>query len=148
MLTQYKNIDQILSAKQSLSAQRFDPILLQTLQTNNIIPVSFNADIISSNVEFHIYSGDVWVTGQHENQSLPQRPVYFDSITNQEILVSPAPYVLDINQSLQNLKINDGTYKIAVNFFKNLIGITPLISGLAYQEFIFNTSLAPLSMVP
>ena len=122
MLTQYKNIDQILSAKQSLSAQRFDPILLQTLQTNNIIPVSFNADIISSNVEFHIYSRDVWVTGQHENQSLPQRPVYFDSITNQEILVSPAPYVLDINQSLQDLKINAGTYKIAINFFKNLIG--------------------------
>ena len=117
MLTQYKNIDQILTAKQSLSAQRFDPILLQTLQTNNIIPVSFNADIISSNVEFHIYSRDVWVTGQHKNQSLPQRPVYFDSITNQEILVSPAPYVLDINQSLQDLKINAGTYKIAINFF-------------------------------
>ena len=122
MLTQYKNIDQILTAKQSLSAQRFDPILLQTLQTNNIIPVSFNADIIDSTVEFHIYSRDVWVTGQHKNQSLPQTPVYFNSITNQQISFPSSPYVLDINQSLQDLKINAGTYKIAVNFFKNLIG--------------------------
>jgi hypothetical protein len=123
MLTQYKNINQILSAKQSLSAQRLDSTLLGTINTNKQIPVSFNADIINkSTVEFHIYSGDTWVTGQHKNNSLPQKPIYFDSVTKQEISFSSQPFVLDINKSLQDLKINDGTYKLAVNFFKNLIG--------------------------
>ena len=122
MLTQYKNIDQILTAKQSVSAQRFNSILLQTLRTSGTSPFSFNSNIIDSTVEFHIYSRDVWVTGQHKNQSLPQTPVYFNSITNQQISFPSSPYVLDINQSLQDLKINAGTYKIAVNFFKNLIG--------------------------
>jgi|TARA_R110002012_G_scaffold52195_3_gene134132 hypothetical protein len=123
MLTQYKNIDQILSAKQSLSAQRLDSTLLQTIDTNKEIPVSFNDNIINkSTVEFHIYSGDTWVTGQHKNNSLLQVPVYFDSITKNQIQFLSEPFVLDINKSLQDLKINDGTYKLAVNFFKNLIG--------------------------
>mgnify|MGYP003635931459 CR=1 FL=1 len=62
MLTQYKNIDQILTAKQSVSAQRFNSILLQTLRTSGTSPFSFNSNIIDSTVEFHIYSRDVWVT--------------------------------------------------------------------------------------
>ena len=123
MLTQYKNIDQILSANQSLSAQRFDSTLLGTVTTNKLTPVSYNADIINkSTVEFHIYSGDTYITGQHKNNSLPQVPIYFDSVTKKEISFSSQPFVLDINKSLRDLKINDGTYKLAVNFFKNLIG--------------------------
>ena len=80
-----------------------------------------NSNFIST-VEFHLYSGDVWVGGQHKSQSLPNTPVYFNSIDNSEIRFDSQPYVLDIYQELQDLKITNGNYKIAVNFFENLIG--------------------------
>ena len=47
---------------------------------------------------------------------------YFNSIDNIEIRFDSQPYVLDIYQELQDLKITNGNYKIAINFFENLIG--------------------------
>jgi hypothetical protein len=123
MLDQYKNIEQILLAKKSISAQRIDTVQLQNINSNFAAPVYFDNTIINkSTVEFHLYSGDVWISGQHKSQSLPNTPVYFNSIDNTEIRFDSQPYVLDIYQELQDLKITNGNYKIAVNFFKNLIG--------------------------
>jgi hypothetical protein len=123
MLDQYKNIEQISLAKKSISAQRIDPVQLQNINSNFAAPVYFDNTIINkSTVEFHLYSGDVWISGQHKSQSLPNTPVYFNSIDNTEIRFDSQPYVLDIYQELQDLKITNGNYKIAVNFFKNLIG--------------------------
>ena len=123
MLTQYKNIEQILEAKKSISAERLDRNILQTIRTSFINPVSFNNDIVNkSTVEFHIYSGETWLTGQHKNQSLEETPVFYDSVTKKEIRFDSQPYVLDINQQVENLKLNGGTYRIVVNFFENLIG--------------------------
>jgi hypothetical protein len=123
MLDQYKNIEQISLAKQSISAQRIDTVQLQNINSNFADPVYFDNTIINkSTVEFHLYSGDVWISGQHKSQSLPNTPVYFNSIDNTEIRFDSQPYVLDIYQELQDLKITNGNYKIAVNFFKNLIG--------------------------
>ena len=123
MLDQYKNIEQISLAKQSISAQRIDTVQLQNINSNFADPVYFDNTIINkSTVELHLYSGNAWVSGQHKVQSLPIAPVYFDSITNIEIRFDSQPYVLDIYQRLQDLKISNGKYKIAVNFFENLIG--------------------------
>jgi len=123
MLDQYKNIEQISLAKQSISAQRVDTVQLQNINSNFADPVYFDNTIINkSTVELHLYSGNAWVSGQHKVQSLPIAPVYFDSITNIEIRFDSQPYVLDIYQRLQDLKISNGKYKIAVNFFENLIG--------------------------
>jgi len=123
MLDQYKNIEQISLAKKSISAQRIDTVQLQNINSNFADPVYFDNTIINkSTVEFHLYSGDVWVGGQHKSQSLPNTPVYFNSIDNTEIRFDSQPYVLDIYQELQDLKITNGNYKIAVNFFENLIG--------------------------
>ena len=123
MLTQYKNIEQISLAKKSISAQRIDTVQLQNINSNFSNPITFNDNIINkSTVEVHLYSGNDWVSGQHKVQSLPITPVYFDSITNIEIRFDSQPYVLDIYQQLQDLKISNGKYKIAVNFFENLIG--------------------------
>ena len=123
MLDQYKNIEQISLAKKSISAQRIDTVQLQNINSNFAAPVYFDNTIINkSTVEFHLYSGDVWISGQHKSQSLPNTPVYFNSIDNTEIRFDSQPYVLDIYQELQDLKITNGNYKIAVNFFKNLIG--------------------------
>lgn len=123
MLDQYKNIEQISLAKKSISAQRIDTVQLQNINSNFSNPITFNNNIINnSTVEFHLYSGDVWISGQHKSQSLPNTPVYFNSIDNTEIRFDSQPYVLDIYQELQDLKITNGNYKIAVNFFENLIG--------------------------
>ena len=123
MLDQYKNIEQISLAQKSVSAQRIDTVQLQNINSNFTNPVYFDNDIINkSTVEFHLYSGDVWVTGKHKNQSLPNTPVYFNKTDNTEILFNSQPFVLDIYQELQNLQITDGNYKIAINFFENLIG--------------------------
>jgi len=123
MLTQYKNIEQILEAKKSISAERLNRNILQTISTSFINPVSFNNDIVNkSTVEFHIYSGETWLTGQHKNQSLEETPIFYDSVTKKEIRFDSQPYVLDINQQVKNLKLNSGTYRIVVNFFENLIG--------------------------
>ena len=122
-LTQYKNIDQILSAKNSLSADRIDKTQLQNITTNLLDPVTFNNNIVNnSTVEFHIYSGETWITGQHKNQSLEQTPTFYNSVTKKEIRFDSQPYVLDINQQTEQLKLNGGTYRIVVNFFENLIG--------------------------
>jgi len=123
MLTQYKNIEQILEAKKSISAERLDRTILQNIRTNFINPITFNNDIVNkSTVEFHIYSGETWITGQHKNQSLEQTPIFYDSVTKKQITFDSQPYVLDINQQVENLKLNGGTYRIVVNFFENLIG--------------------------
>ena len=125
MLSQYKNIDQILNAKKSLSAQR-----LPQIKTNNINlvgqnTVTFNNDIINTknnSVEFHVYSGETWITGNHNTISLLQTPRFRESVTNKEIRFPYTPYVLDLHKQIDDLKLNGGTYKIAVNFFENLIG--------------------------
>jgi len=122
-LTQYKNIDQILEAKNSLSANRIDKTQLQTINTSFKNPITFNNDIVNkSTVEFHIYSRETWITGQHKNQSLEQTPTFYNSVTKKQISFDSQPYVLDINQQVENLKLNGGTYRIVVNFFENLIG--------------------------
>jgi len=123
MLDQYKNIEQISLAKKSISAQRIDTVQLQNINSNLVDPVYFDNNIVNkSTVEFHLYSGDVWISGQHKSQSLPNTPVYFNSYSNTEKRFDSQPYVLDIYQELQDLKITNGNYKIAVNFFENLIG--------------------------
>jgi len=123
MLTQYKNIEQILLAKKPISAQRIDTAQLQNINSKLVDPVYFDNNIVNkSTVEFHLYSGDVWISGQHKSQSLPNTPVYFNSYSNTEKRFDSQPYVLDIYQELQDLKITNGNYKIAVNFFENLIG--------------------------
>ena len=106
-----------------MSAERIDKTQLQTINTSFINPINFNNDIVNnSTVEFHIYSGETWITGQHKNQSLEQTPTFYDSVTKKEIQFDSQPYVLDINQQTEQLKLNGGTYRIAVNFFENLIG--------------------------
>ena len=110
MLDQYKNIEQILLAKKSISAQRIDTVQLQNINSNFAAPVYFDNTIINkSTVEFHLYSGDVWISGQHKSQSLPNTPVYFNSIDNTEIRFDSQPYVLDIYQELQDLKTKELT---------------------------------------
>ena len=115
MLTQYTNIDEILSANQSISAQRIERSQTQYSQFSGD-GVAFDPNIISNKIELHLYSGETWITGNHAITTLQQVPEY----TN--ITFPQTPIAIDLYSQFENLNINAGKFRIAINFFKNLIG--------------------------
>jgi hypothetical protein len=122
MLNQYKNSDQIQDSRLAISADRY-PITTKNLFKSagySYVPeITTNAD--GSRVEFHLYSSDAWLTGNHWTDLEPTTPVYFDS-TGLQYTFNSSPVVIDIARQLQDLDIQTGNYTIIVNFFKNLIG--------------------------
>jgi len=121
MLTQYKNIEQILIASQSLSAERYTASDVSDFQTN----VTFNTDIIqrddTDRVELHVYLDQTWITANHNVPAVGSIPQYYDG--NNIISFTTQPLAIDLYAQLQNqLKISAGQFRFVVNFFKNLIG--------------------------
>jgi len=126
MLTQYKNITQINSSKQSVSAERLTPTQLNlisypTAQRRYIAVNSITSNDEDNRLELHVYSNAEWISGNHKIQQLIKIPEYRDTITNQLIPLRN-PLALDLRKEFDALKISAGSLRIAVNFFKNLIG--------------------------
>jgi hypothetical protein len=126
MLTQYKNITQINSSKQSVSAERLTPTQLNlisypTAQRRYIAVNSITSNDEDNRLELHVYSNAEWISGNHKIQQLTKIPEYRDTITNQLIPLRN-PLALDLRKEFDALKISAGSLRIAVNFFKNLIG--------------------------
>ena len=121
MLSQYKNITQITSAINSVSAERFD----QTKRKFFEEEIFLNSDIIdvtdTSRIEMHVYTYDIWNTGNHKLQIQTKLLEYKDAVTNKTIRVNNA-IGIDIHSEFKKLNLNAGTFRIAINFFKNLIG--------------------------
>jgi hypothetical protein len=115
MLTQYTNIDEILNANKSLSAERISRSQTQYSRADGD-GVRFNPNILNNKIEIHVYSEDVWITGNHSIQRLQQIPEY----TN--ITFPQTPVAIDLFSQFEDLKVNSGKFRIAINFFKNLIG--------------------------
>ena len=126
MLTQYKNITQINSSKQSVSAERLTPTQLNlisypTAQRRYIAVNSITSNDENNRLELHVYSNAEWISGNHKIQQLTKIPEYRDAITNQLIPLTN-PLALDLRKEFDALKISAGSLRIAFNFFKNLIG--------------------------
>ena len=126
MLTQYKNITQINSSKQSVSAERLTPTQLNlisypTAQRRYIAVNSITSNDENNRLELHVYSNAEWISGNHKIQQLIKIPEYRDAITNQLIPLTN-PLALDLRKEFDALKISAGSLRIAFNFFKNLIG--------------------------
>jgi hypothetical protein len=126
MISQYKNIDQINSATKSVSAIRLDKSKTKFLSysANNRfthVPEISN-QIDPSRIELHVYSGGVWQTGNHKIQLQTKIPTYVDKTTGQIITFSTQPIAINLYDEFNKLKLTAGNFKIAVNFFKNLIG--------------------------
>jgi hypothetical protein len=125
MLTQYKNINQIKSAKKSISADRIDRSKAEFLSYDIQESVYSNTSIVngsdSSKIEMHVYAGDSWLTGNHQVQFQTKIPEFRDKTTNQLIKINNAVGI-DLYSEFNNLKLTAGNFKIAINFFKNLIG--------------------------
>ena len=125
MLTQYKNINQIKSAKKSISADRIDRSKAEFLSYDIQESVYSNTSIVNgsdaSKIEMHVYAGDSWLTGNHQVQFQTKIPEFRDKTTNQLIKINNAVGI-DLYSEFNNLKLTAGNFKIAINFFKNLIG--------------------------
>lgn len=124
MLTQYKNIKEIKTTKGASSADRLVRTKKEFLSYDAQETYFANKDILKSSdnskIEFHVYSGDNWITGNHKIN-------YVNKLRN---LIDPqgkrinanSPIGIDVYNELQSLKITSGNFKFVINFFKNLIG--------------------------
>jgi len=125
MLTQYKNIDQIRLATKSVSGERIDRSRTEFASYDANESTFFNRDIINvtndNRIEFHVYSGTSWLTGNHKIQFQSKIPQFRDVNTKQLININNG-FGIDVYSELENLKLTTGNFRIAINFFKNLIG--------------------------
>ena len=125
MLNQYKNINEIKSTNKSISADRIDRAKLDVISYSTEQPIFFNTDIVNSaddsRLELHVYVDDAWITGNHKIQLQRKVPRFIDRSTNKTIPVLN-PIAIDIFSELEKIKLTSGNFRIAVNFFKNLIG--------------------------
>ena len=119
MLNQYKNINQIINANSSIIGDRFD------LTDHNLfdeeVSLKMVPNIKNGQVEFHIYSNQTWITGNH-NILIQDANVVFPGLGTLPNQLGPNPYVIDIYNELSNLNLSSGNFRIVVNFFNNLIG--------------------------
>ncbi len=126
MLTQYKNIDQIQLASGSLSAERLSRSKTEFVSFDAEDVIYFNTEINKQTddkrIELHIYADDTWITGNHRVQLQTKIPEYRNKQTNELIKFPAQPLAINIYKEFENLKLTSGTFRIAVNFFKNLIG--------------------------
>jgi len=124
MLTQYTNIDEILSADKSVSAKRLSK-KAQALLTFPNNRIDFNPGMIgtNNNTELHIYANETWITGDHAIQchSTPQYS-FIDKDTNKEIRFNSSNININLFKQFDDLKLTAGNYRFVINFFKNCIG--------------------------
>ena len=125
MLSQYKNTAQINSATNSVSADRFDRTKTEFFAYDLQESIVSNKDIINvtdaSRIEMHVYTVDTWITGNHKIQFQTKLPEFKDSVTNNIINVDSA-FGIDVYSEFKKLNLTAGTFRVAINFFKNLIG--------------------------
>jgi hypothetical protein len=126
MLTQYKNIEQIQLASGSISAERLSRSKTEFASFDAEEAIYFNTEINkqdeSQRVEMHVYAGDTWITGNHRIQLQTKIPEYRNKQTNELIQFPAQPIAIDLYDEFERLKLTSGAFRIAVNFFKNLIG--------------------------
>ena len=126
MLTQYKNINQIVSASRSVTGERLAKTKTEyfssELNTKFVrVPIIANQES-DIKVEFHVYAGDTWITGNHQIPLQSKIPNYVDKNTKAPIRFPSQPIAINISQEFNNLKLSAGNFRVAINFFKTLIG--------------------------
>ena len=123
MLTQYKNIDKIQSSNKAITANRFTDEEISLFKY--IVPKIEWGFSGNYRTELHVYSGDTWVTGNHKvDIKLPEKLLtsVTDPITNQTISLPRVPLSIDLYNEFDKLNLTRGNYRVAFNFFRNLIG--------------------------
>jgi len=126
MITQYANIEQLNSANKSSTANRVPKTKTDLFSYDADFRIDLVSDLVQATagtqIELHVYSDDTWITGNHLVQRVSKIPQYQNAITKQKISLPHTPVAIDIYEEFSKLNLTAGTFKIAVNFFKNLIG--------------------------
>jgi len=123
MLTQYKNIDKIQSSNKAITANRFTDEEISLFKY--IVPKIEWGFSGNYRTELHVYSGDTWITGNHKvDIKLPEKLLtsVTDPITNETISLPRAALSIDLYNEFDKLNLTRGNYRVAFNFFRNLIG--------------------------
>ena len=124
MLTQYKNIEEIKTSKGSVSAERLTRTKKEFLSYDAQETYFANKEILkvtpNSRLEFHVYSGDNWITGNHKINFQSKIPTLRDQ--RKRVITTNSAFGIDVYTELQSLKLSSGNFKFVINFFKNLIG--------------------------
>ena len=124
MLSQYKNIEEINTAKQAVSADRFGKLKRNffAYDANNHFITNTNIVTPSQNIqtELHVYSGDNWITGNHKIVTQTKLPQFKNP--DGSILNLTNPIGIDLVSELKKIKLASGNFKFVVNFFENLVG--------------------------
>ena len=127
MLTKFKNIDNIISANTAIQGQWFRDKEIDLFSSaakkyvwkNNF----FSNNEFDSTIEFHVYSGDSWITGNHRADIRTKSKVtYIDPTSGTEYRLSATPWQINLFNEFNELNIQKGEYRFALNFFTNLIG--------------------------
>lgn len=117
MLQQYKNKDKFIIGPNT--GQRFSTV------TNNLLQRDIDqTNFTESFVELHVYSGDNWITGNHNSTVLRNSDRIIQNVlkVNQQSEFNGQPIILDVFSEFRNLGLTTGNFNFVVNFFKNLIG--------------------------
>lgn len=127
MLTQYKNIEQINSATKAVTGQRINKTKTEFFsydKDSRVVPVPILVTpTTSAKIELHVYSGDTWITGNHEVQIQQKTKSFVNRLTKAPVQVPIGNTIsIDIYNEFSKLKLTSGNFKIAVNFFRNIIG--------------------------
>jgi len=126
MLTQYKNIEEITSATKAVTAQRITKSKTEFFsydKDTRVVPVPLlSRPNETVKVEMHVYSNDTWITGNHQVQLLDKLPSYQNKNSKRNLNLPGNPIGFDLYNEFSKLKLTSGNFKIAVNFFKNILG--------------------------
>ena len=122
MINQYSNINEILAAPSSISAQRFTITDRNTFLRNSEQFIFANASS-NTDTEFHVYADQDWITAKHDSVNI-MSVNYLADIVDNDGNILPTNYLkrLDIFQQFLDLNLTSGNYRFVINFFENKIG--------------------------
>lgn len=118
MITQYSNIKQIKDSLNAIEGHRYRDIDRNIFLRNN---QQYIFDTGYHDTEFHVYSGDDWITGKYNSVNLSAFNGQKINENNNPIFLNNA-HTLDVYQQFSDLQLTSGNYKFIVNFFENKIG--------------------------
>lgn len=113
MLTQYKNIDNILSANTPINGQRISIRKGGIQQFVDEAVVYLDDNELPATCEMHVYSGKTWITGQH---------VVKLDLTPPQLSLGYNQIKIPILKTIQDTKLVAGTYQVCTNFFTDILG--------------------------
>ncbi len=149
MLLQYKNIEQINSATESVSGERISKAKTNFFsygQDTRVVQVpELSSQASNVKIELHAYAGDSWITGNHQIQLNSKIPQYKNK-DRSTVQFPGRPLAIDLYNEFAKLKLTSGNFRIVVNFLKDLTLSKSCLSVYFLTLFIVQFFYLPLKV--